>query len=422
MTIASAEQRTSRTISRSAWADRLGFFSLLLLAAVWPLTHNAAAKNIALAGMIVALVMRANEKRVWQAMKSPLFLVLAALASLAFASALWSVPPWATLDAARKHFLPLLIVFPAVMVFAGEPRRIRALLMTLIAAFCFRGFATLLEVLTTTREASLFFKGFGLEAGLYVPLALGMVLTESGWRRALSVFATVIAVTALALAGSRTGIAAALAGMMIVLAVTRRWKALLATLAGSLLVVGLVTTVKPDAGQKIAAALTPDSYVGANALSGRGFIWQGVWEIGKTRPWLGHGFGWKTLGDTAVREGFVARWQGKNDAASAAAAEYFSLPTDKVNPHNLPLQLFYEVGAVGVFLYVVVLLYFIATAWRLRPGGGPAGVLVATSLGVIGAYVIMNLTNGFWWGSSATLWVAPLLEYARRAVTVGDTD
>ncbi|MCX8086125.1 MAG: O-antigen ligase family protein [Rhodocyclaceae bacterium] len=394
-------------------AEQFGFGALLIFAAVWPLTHNAAIKNLSLVAMILALAVSVHDARLRHAIRSRFFWIMAGFALLALLSATWAVDSSYSLNAVRKHFIPVLVFFGSLVVFCKTRAQLHILITTLLISVGIRALGTLFEIQIDSRETGIFWKGFPLDAPAYIPLMLSLAFAFKDWRRYLGIFATMATLLALMLSGNRTGVVAAIVGGTTLLLLVGQRKQLLFSLIGLAAIAMILNVAQPELWKKFSVITDSASYRGPNAISGRGAIWQATAEIAMERPWLGHGFGWKTLGMTAKRDGFVDRWRTDEDPAKQAAAEYFSLPDDKINPHNLFLQLMYEVGLLGLSVYMVLFLLILVTAWDIWRR--TSETLVLALIAATAAYATTNLTNGLWWGNGATLWVLPLLEIVRQS-------
>ena len=101
---------------------------------------------------------------------------------------------------------------------------------------------------------------------------------------------------------------------------------------------------------------------------------------------------------------------------SKNAAEYFSRPPDKINPHNLALQLLFETGFVGLAAYVGMLAVLfwqsVTLAQRAPPEWRP---LAATATGFLVSYLVMSISNGLWLGAGPSAMLVGMLEICRQA-------
>ncbi len=392
------------------------FFYLLVL----PFAHNAALKYLAMAGMALALIWSLRDSCLVWDWRSPVLQAVLLILGVFAITSLVGTAPMESLNELRKHFLPCLLFFALVPTYFRRPQEVRWLLVAALLPFILRGGLALGELaiyadLDQARQEGAFLKGFSMDATLYAPLLLGAFLLGRGkWRLGSSLGGLVVLAVMLA-AQSRTPVVAAMVAGGAMLVVLRAWRGLLGGLALLAVSAALLAFWQPAIAGRFASTLDPASYAGAQGMSARAPIWKGVIEISQEHPWLGHGFGWKKLGRTAVEHGYVARWQAQaGDPYADLAAWYFSLPTEKVNPHNLALEVFFEGGALGLASYAVMLAILLWQAWTLaRRGDGEYRTVAAIGVGYLAGHVVLSASNGLWIGVGPTLLTIALLEVCR---------
>lgn len=412
-------------------AMALGRGSVLSYLALSPFGHVGALKNLALLGMLIALVWLWRLGRLAIDWQSPILRAVGGLLLVLLGTAALGVEPWDSFGELRKHFLPgvlLLLMIPAL--FDDQPRR-RLLLGVLAVAFMLRSGLTLFELgqyfpdLDTGRSKGSFIKGYSLDAGFYIPVLIGLLLLGGRWRW-LAPIGLLAAFGAMLLLQSRTPLVAVVIAGALMLVALRRWRTLIVCLASAALLGGSLMIRQAQVAERLASTFSQQTYESAmetrnyskaNGLAARVPIWAGVLEITAGRSWQGYGFGWKKLGRIAVDQGYVARWQAREkDAFAAEQADYFSQNPSTVNPHNLYLQLYFESGLLGLgaYLIMLVLLFWQAgrLAWRGQAGNRLIGALV---LAWLVDHVVLGLSNGLLIGLGPSLALVALLELARRS-------
>lgn len=390
-------------------------FSLLLFILVLPFTHNAALKYVAMLGMLIGLLPSIFKKEVRPNWESPIIQTLVVLFLLVFLSSLLGKDALGNMDAMRKHFTPIILVFLVMVKYFRSSKLVLALMLVLTAGFGLRAALAFFDMLTTTREEGLFFKGYAMEASLYMPIVLGLAMVIRGNARYVVFAIALLGWTAVIANESRTAIVAiSLAGMLIPVALKQwRWVTLFVVVAASAVAMGVA--LKPNLSDRYASSFDQSSYAGPNGMSGRYPIWIGAWQLIKQHPVLGYGFGWKKLGKTAQETGLVDQWNVSSDPYLQAAAKYFSLPTEKVNPHNLVIQILFEVGFLGLLAYIAMLLALLWQGIQLIRSTDPAWRgLGALSLGFLASYLVMNVSNGLWIGVGPSAIIVAMLEISRR--------
>lgn len=413
----------------SAFALARGAIIFFLVAL--PFGHNAALKNIALLGMLIAAIWLMLRRELAVDWRSPIFLALAGFLFVMVVTAGLGVDPSDSLGELRKHFLPGLLLFLLIPTTFRSEYLIRLLLSVIALAFMARAGLTLIELtyyfpdVSAGRSEGNFIKGFSLDAGGYVSVIVGLLLLGGSWRwlapaGLLAIFAAMLLVQ------SRAPLAAAVLAVAAMLFILRKWRLLAASLAIVLASAAFIGFSQPEIAQRFAMALSPKTYINAletkqfqlgEGFSGRTPIWFGILEITKERPWIGYGFGWKKLGPIALNKGFVARWEEKSDDIfSAEQAKYFSQHASTVNPHNLYLQIYFESGLLGVTVYLLMLLTLIGYSARMTwCGDGGNQVVGAIAFAYLIDHVILGMFNALLIGLGPSLALIALLETVRRS-------
>ncbi|MHB8643721.1 MAG: hypothetical protein ACYDA3_12650 [Gaiellaceae bacterium] len=285
-------------------------------------------------------------------------------------------------------------------------------------------------VLAATAGAGWRFQGLGENPNtvpmllcVAAPVALWWTLTRTRGAQLAGVALLVLFVGEMAVSGSRGSLVAGVGGTLVTaLACLRTWRArVVAVLAIAAIAVGCIEVAKlPKAVPIAAAAPTPSAappvktkgidaqtvfrqedeigfplngaYVAPPprtifGSSGRAQSWNGALQQGKQRPLLGYGFG-------TEEQVFVDR--------------FFSFESRLVE--NGYLGLFLQLGAVGLALFVALLLALLASgvrAVRAQPrsvAAAASGVLVAAMLVEVGQSGFLAVGNI----ASAAIWLAVL--------------
>lgn len=397
-----------------------------------PFPHSTALKNLGLAVMFGAAIWLWRQRRLNVSVTSPVILALLGLIGVLCVTAAIGTDPLDSFGELRKHFLPgilLMLLIPATL---GDYRLVRLLLGVIGAAYVIRAGLALSELahylpdLDQGRSAGRYIKGFALDAGFYLPALLGLLLLGGRWRW-LAFLGVPMILAAMLLVQSRSPVLAVGLAAVVMLIVLRRWRILLAGALASIIVGAYLTANQPAIAQRMASMFDPATYRTAfdlrnyrtpeDGLTARVAIWHGVAEVTAPRTLQGYGFGWKKLGETAVDRGFVARWEAmEGNALAREKAWYFALPTDKVNPHNLYLQIYFESGWLGLLAYFASLLVLFWQAFRLGwRARGDAAIVSAVVLTYLVDHVILGLTNGLWLGLGPSFALIALLEVVRRS-------
>ncbi len=413
--------------------DRTLLFSrlaILLFVIVLPFPHNALWKNLAQVGMLFSAIALFRQGRLQADLRSPIWLALLGLIGVFCFTAALGSDPADSFNELRKHFLPGVLLLMLVPVVFAEPRLSRFLLAICASVFVLRTglalgeLASYLPDLDAGRSQGLYIKGLALDAGFYIPILFGLILL-GGSSRWMGVIGLPMVLAVMLLVQSRTPILAAAIAVLAMLLCLRRWRILAVSFAVGFLLVGYFVTSQPAIGARLASVFDVQTYRKAfdianynkpeDGLSARTAIWMGVLEITEPRRWQGYGFGWKKLGRTAVEQGYVAKWQGRQgDALAEERAWYFALPSDKVNPHNLYVQIYFESGLLGIAAYLLAVggLLWVAArlSWRSL---AEISIVAAMVMAYLVDHLFLGLANGLLLGLGPSFVLLALLETVR---------
>ncbi len=229
-------------------------------------------------------------------------------------------------------------------------------------------------------------------AGLIVAsFSLGWLVLRSEWplRRTIVAIQLATGLVLLWLFASRTAQSSVVALVVAMLLGQRRprmrWLAV-AALAGAVVVAPMVNPRFRDATMW--------------TLHNRVQLWRGTVELIAERPWFGHGWGDKTF-----QALFVARHPVRAE--------------DYPHAHDLPLQVAFGVGVVGLTLYAAMFAIVVRDLWRRRTAGAAgerrlAGVLLLC-FAATAVFSIADMPRGPFHLYLWTLWAAgAALTGARR--------
>lgn len=135
-----------------------------------------------------------------------------------------------------------------------------------------------------------------------------------------------------------------------------------------------------------------------SALAGRLYIWEGMIEIVQNRPFLGFGPGWQKIPEVAKNTGLLEGWKnGPQTYNNRYKVGYFSLERGQMSPHNLPLQILFETGWLGLIAYVGLFASFVIGSLRTprcsQAAYSLASWLKITVVSYCVAYILMDITN-----------------------------
>lgn len=119
------------------------------------------------------------------------------------------------------------------------------------------------------------------------------------------------------------------------------------------------------------------------AISGdtRWGIWPEWVKMGMDRPLLGHGFGFRTIQQAAA--GKLPPWLQVYESNSAAHA------------HNVFIDVFAQLGLVGLVLFILMLGDFARRFWRMARKGGDQRAAAIGGIALIVGMLAKNMTDDF---------------------------
>ena len=155
----------------------------------------------------------------------------------------------------------------------------------------------------------------------------------------------------------------------------------------------------------------------------RWLIWEGTLHIIKERPITGYGYGWKKMALVAKDSKFQDYWKQHHPYIYSYYVKEASSSYGRVNPHNLILQIVFEIGLIGLifflWLWTTVILKILKTVSVKEQSDGKTFALC--SLGVIVSYALINIPNGYWqeaYGNMIFMFIASIFvihkQYAQR--------
>lgn len=331
----------------------------------------------------------------------------------------------------RREFLPMVLCFilltsqKAVRQDQQQTEVASLAAWSIIAAFVCRSFLALSDwlrqgvsndVYSVDRTAARFFDFFAIDATLMMPLVVAGVLYLSMRRGIRSLLCVSLAVAWLLIFVS--GVRAALIALGIVTVLQLLpllWRYKLITLVSIMAIAMGVVLSAPDRlhkmSERYATIVSADTYEakegGYSSFYERLSIWNGTLQMVAQRPLLGYGLGWQKLYDVAYQDGYIERWKNSDKLIERAAENYFRpLVKGGANPHNLWIDILFETGIAGLFFYSAILIILLVRAVRMQRQHEPDALTRWFSRGTLAfflSYILVNLMNGLWLTSGATL-------------------
>ena len=381
---------------------------------------NAIALKYVFSGlMLITLALQISKKQLSFPKANVLTISFVALVLIATLSAILSPLSADALNNLRKDTLPFLLAFVLLSCQSDERHSLQRTRVMAVWALIY-GYV-IKETLavrdgvannfvfsiyeTANIQLPKYLDFFATDTILYLPFLLSVLVfwPMKLWQRVLLLIVTATALTIVAMSGVRATFMAAsllLAAFLFVRFWSRKWLMLGAILLLAISAFAMKDHVTNPSIARYYTLFSKGTYQFGNdgSVSERKAIIRAVWEISSERWWIGYGPGWKKLPVIAQERGYMARWQASTDPVDGWAYRYFSYGEGRVNPHNLYLQILFEVGVPGLLAYAALVLSLMLAGFKHWARG--EGVMVR-SMGVatvlyVGVYAVTGMAGGVW--------------------------
>jgi len=396
--------------------ERYGLIKVFLLIFVFlqPFSHVTSIKESAFVLMLILFGVKSVKRGLRIDYRDRIIQGLIALTAVCVISSVLSPYPLDSFTFLRKSLFYQLAVFLVVINEFDGIDALRPLVYALIGGFAVlsliivfaRPPGVLLNWLNATTHKDKLLQGYSLFATFYIPFTLAYLYSSRG---KVAMKAALIGLISLELVLSilnnhRGQIIAIVVSTAVITVLAKRYKSLAAGLAVAVVISAGLLFIKPDSFDRYKTIVMPESYVTKTVrpsgsveyegMTDRLSIWKGTLDMIKVRPFIGYGYGWKKIAYAAKDGGWLDRW----DKESRTHAYFSERGYGSASPHNLTLQILFEVGIIG---FAAFLFFWSAVVWGAltRAGkdrGEGARLLVYSVVGVLVSYALINLVNGLW--------------------------
>ena len=397
----------------------LAIYSALGFVFAMVLPHAIALKYVFTGLMLIALVAQVAKRQLLLPQTSVLTLSFFALVVIAALSALFSPLSVDALNNLRKDTLPFLLAFVLLACQATDQyglQRTRVMAVwALISGYAIKEMLAVRDGIannfvfsiyeTANIQLPKYLDFFATDTILYLPFLLPVLLLWplKFWQRVLLLIVTVTALIIVTVSGVRATFLAAVVLVVAFLFVrfwSKKWLLLVATIVLAVSAYAIKDHVTNPSIARYYSLFSKGTYqFGSDgSVSERKAIIKAVWDISSERLWIGYGPGWKKLPVVAQERGYMARWQVSSDPIDGWAYRYFSYGEGRVNPHNLYMQILFEVGLPGLLAYAALVLSLMFAGFKHWISGGS---VMARSMGVatvlyVGVYAVTGMAGGVW--------------------------
>jgi len=363
-------------------------------------------REIALYGLLIAFILKIfRDKTLSIDFRDKTIVALSCLVVWSVLVSLLGPYPADSLNAIRKNLLVQILIFLIIITEFKDIQKLKKLFQIVVASFSVVTIASIIEVIQANWIAShqlnrthkMFIAGYANNATFYLPfIAAWLVsLSKTKWEKWTGIATLILGFVVIFIYNSRTALIAIPAGILLILFLSKKYKLLIATLIVFILCIAVIFSSKSDTFSKYRSLSEPETYT---KMQTRIFVWRGALHIIEKRPFSGYGYGWKKMAWVIKELNLEEYWkQQYPDTYNYYVKEAFSI-YGKVNPHNLILQIVFEIGLIGlgIFLWfwLTIISKILKTAWGEQ--GSETRKLMKCSIGIVISYILINITNGFW--------------------------
>jgi len=343
--------------------------------------------------------------------------------------------PTESLDAIRKNLLKEVVIFLVIVSEFKTLRELKPLLWVAVSSFAavtfasiienaikdWHGFSTLTPSVSWRSTSTYFFANYADNSTFYLPLIAGWLasIKDVSWKKWIGTITLILGSVLVYIYNARTQLLTVAFAVFIIILLTKKYKLVLAFLIAVALSVSIIATSKDDGFSRYKTLLSTETYTTDKGLTNRLGLWQVVVEFIKERPLNGYGYGWKKLAWLVQEKNSDEFWEARPRSAYNYYVQDAQLIYGRVNPHNLALQIAFEIGLVGLAFFTAMWVTVLAKVYRAVKitNESEGRYFMLSSIGVIVSYVMVNVTNGFWqenYGMMIFLFMAVIFVVSRE--------
>ena len=396
--------------------DNYGLVKIFLLIFLFlqPFSRVTSVKESAFVLLLLLFVIKSIKKGLVIDYKDRIIQALILLVAACIVSSVFSPYHMDSFTFLRKSLLYQLVVFIVIINEFDGKDGVRPLVYALLGSFAALSLIILitrppdviLHWLDATTHGDRLLIGYSLYATFYIPLGISYLYASRGSNalKALLVFFILLEFVFSILNNHRGQVVAVIISAVVITILARRYKTLIAGLAAAALIGATLLYLNPNSFDRYKTILTTEAYItktvkpsGAveyEGMTDRLGIWKGTLDLIKERPLIGYGYGWKKIAYAVADGGWLERW----DKESRTYYYFSKWGYGSANPHNLALQILFEVGVIGLlaFLFFWSAIFWKALSQSRKDSGSGAALLLYSVVGVLVSYGLVNLVNGLW--------------------------
>lgn len=412
-------------------------FFLYMLIFFQPFNGFNSFREISFYGLLVFFIIKiSKEKTINIDFRDKTIIALSLLAAWSVLASILGPYPMDSLNALRKNFLIQLLIFLVIITEFKSYNELRTLFLIVVMSFAIVTLTSLLEnfsdlinlnfdlnALQAKRTHKMFIGGYANNATFYLPfIAVWLTaLNESIWKKWIGKITLFLAFISVFIYNSRTAILAILFAFFVILFLFKKYKLLIISSIIIILSISITYSLKPTAFSKYKSLANFKTYISNEGLSNRFGVWQGALHIIRERPFTGYGYGWKKMAWAARDLNLEEYWKERYPHVYAYYVNEAHLSYGRVNPHNLILQIVFEIGLIGlgIFLWFWTTIIFKILRATFAQKQSQIENFMKYSMGILMSYILVNITNGYWqetYGNMIFMFIASIFVIHKQFV------
>ena len=392
-------------------------------------------REIGFYGLLLFFILKIfKDKAIRIDFKDKTIVALSLLAGWSVLVSIFGPYPLDSLNALRKNLLVQMLIFLVIITEFKNYKELKILFRIVAVSFAIVTLASIAEnfldlinlnmnlnALQSKRTHRMFIAGYASNATFYLPFIAAWLtsLKKAPWEKWLGLITILLGLLIVFAYNTRAAIFIIPLTILLILFLSKKYKLLVIAVIILIFCTSLVLSSKSATFSKHRSLSNLKTF----STNERWLLWEGTIHIIKERPITGYGYGWKKMAFVIDDLKLMEYW--KRDFPDIYG---FMFKPDKnrygnINPHNLLLQIVFEIGLIGLifflWLWTTVILKVLKTVSVKGQSDGKTFVLC--SLGVIVSYALINIPNGYWqeaYGNMIFMFIASIFvihkQYAQR--------
>lgn len=339
--------------------------------------------------------------------------------------------PLDSLNDIRKNIFIQILILLVIFTEFRDIRELKPLFFCIILSFIIvsllsifeRYLSDIISFYQTNQKQKSFFADYGHRAIFYLPFTVAWLISLNHARiiKYLVGICILIEIYLVVIFNSRTALMAIPIGIFSMFLFSKKYKLLFISCLIFITFFSALYITESEKFSKYKTLLNIETYFTNQGLSNRLGVWTGALDVIKDRPLLGYGCGWKKMAWVVQNPELIQYWkENRPDTYNYYVIEA-NLTYGRVNPHNLIIQILFEIGLIGLILFVIfwiTIIYKIFKIAFLHKGFNfEEKTFLRCSLGIVISYFSANITNGFWqesYGNMIFVFIASCLVIYRN--------